>query len=320
MSDKIKKLLILAGILAAVCVIYFVVSRCIDNQNEKKASQAAEESEANRIWVTTLDGIRDISFEEGENQIHFVKKDDCWYEAQDENFPVDQTALQTLVDLYSSVEATRSLTGGDALSDYGLDTPALSIHLTDGSGKITSLYIGNKVNDEYYLKKDASEVVYTVNADIYSTLSGKSLYDFVQIKELPQITVDAVESISIHFDDQNYDFKKESAEASESESGESEAETEGSDHFSELASTIAGLSISGCVDYNAENHLENYGLKNPEMRISYTYLNDDVPETIVIYVGDMSSDGENYYILEEDTTAVYMIPASSIEGIRGYLE
>lgn len=340
-NKRTRNLLILFVVLIAACAAYFIIDKAGAASQAKKESEAARESEENRIWLTQIDDLTSIQINNDKGTLTFHKKDDTWYEKADEKFPVNQTALGTLADTLSYMEATRKLEGADAPADYGLLEDALSVTVTDAKGVSSTIYIGNAVGDEYYAKISGSDTIYTVSSSLYSQITGKALYDFVQLESLPNVTSDEITSVKITANDKTYLYTKipseesgETAETDTAEPKESEAaktkwqlkvdgkeeDIEDETSVTGLISAITGLSISGCINYNAsESELEEYYLKDPEMTIQYTYETEEGEKTAAIYIGSMTSDSQSYYILLNQSSAINMMSAESVQGIKGYL-
>lgn len=358
-KNKNKVLLILVAVLVMICAIYFIITKVTAAKEAKQESEANAESEANRIWVTQIDEVTGISIHDGDTQLDFEKINGTWYTTEDKDFPVDQDKMSALVSEYSDVESSRSLVNGDDLSAYGLDAPSLTISVTDGNGVVTQLLVGDKVGDEYYLKTADSDTIYTVDDTVVSTVSGLTLYDYVKINQLPTVTADQIENITIDAGDKTYVLDAEdsiaanntssgdetsaadtldNANASDTadnnanisstagtdetaESENAESENSNSETWSSLTQALAGMSIDSCVDYNAsEEALKTYGLKSPSKRIEYTYENDEGQNTVTLYIGEMTADGTGYYVLQSGSSAVNIILAQSIDGLLGYLQ
>ena len=290
-----------------------------------------------------IDEVTGISIHDGDTQLDFEKTDGTWYTTEDIDFPVDQDKMSALVSEYSDVESSRSLVNGDDLSAYGLDAPSLIISVTDGNGVVTQLLVGDKVGDEYYLKTADGDTIYTVADTVVSTVSGLTLYDYVKINQLPTVTADQIENITVDAGDKTYVMDAEDSVTSDStssgdeinasdtsstagtdETAESEntkSEKSNSEIWSSLTQALAGMSIDSCVDYNAsEEALKTYGLKSPSKRIEYTYENDEGQNTVTLYIGEMTADGTGYYVLQSGSSAVNIILAQSIDGLLGCLQ
>ena len=100
--------------------LYFILKR-------KNASE--EEAESSKIQVLSVESgkVEKFSFQTEDESASFSKKDDEWKNDDDKKFPVDQDALETLLESITSLEAERKLENVDGLSEYGLEDPADTI-------------------------------------------------------------------------------------------------------------------------------------------------------------------------------------------------
>jgi len=372
-KNKNKILGALVAVLAVICGVYFGVSKYMHSSAQKAEADAAAASEAGRIWVTQMDTVQQVSFDNGVAELSFTKKEDTWYYDGDEYFPVSQDALDALASAAGSMEATRAIEEGDALADYGLEKPAVQVTVTDTEERRVVLALGNPVNSEYYLKTADSGTVYTVSADLMNAVSEKTLYDFVVVESLPAVSAEKIQTMEVDTDGKAYRIERNETEdsddaepeetkgsgetevADETKTSESEDETEQTETPDEeeasdtaasdeetrtwtlfidnqaqdgdhdnlgrnLAQTLSGMGIAGCVDYNAgENELSGYGLDDPPMRIHYTFEGDDGMQSVTIYVGYMTEDESAYYVMVNDSSAVNTISAETVNGIKGYM-
>lgn len=101
----------------------------------------------------------------------FVKEDGTWYMADDREIPLDQTYIDAMENTYASLTATRQIDEPDALSDYGLDSPAYTVQATDADGNTTTFSVGDAADEDYYLTVDSAQApVYTVTSSAVSVL------------------------------------------------------------------------------------------------------------------------------------------------------
>ncbi len=208
MNKKTKNLIILVSLLVVAIGSYVGITIFNENQEEKEASIQSMEEEANRIVITDMDNVVEVSYNNGTDELSFIKNDDTWYYKEDENFPLEQSYVTELANAAGQLNGIRKLENGDALSDYGLDTPSAIIILKDENGNETTLNIGNSVNEDYYLYVTGDEsIVYTVSSTLLSKIDY-SLYDLVQLEEIPTISASTVESISIVEDSKDIELKK----------------------------------------------------------------------------------------------------------------
>lgn len=350
MNKKNQKILIILGIvLAAVCIVYVVLTRAAAAKEAKEESESAAQSEAARVFVTDMDDVNTIILNTGETELRFVKNDDTWDYDGDDKFPVNQDILKTIAEAAGNFEADRKLENGDSLDAYGFADDNVSVTAKDSAGTEVTLVYGDAVGDGYYVKTSDSDTVYTAGSTLYSQFQGKTLYDFVQEEALPTTFSDDIMQVKLTFDGKTYTYDKpaeeesdtsesteaenDTSESTETESGAAESETESetkspeAEAFDNLAAAIPGMSIEKCADYYADKtELKKYGLDKPKMTIEYTYTDSDGNEkTQIIYVGSTAekendADADAYYVRLEGSDMVNTISANSIDGLKGYVE
>ena len=206
MSKK-KNLMVLLIVFAALIAVYAAVSAYSDYAQKKQEEQEAAESEAERIWVTDIEEVKEISYDNGTDSLAFVKEDDEWKYKDAEDFPLVQSYLTALEETASHLEASRKLEGGDELEAYGLAEPAATVTVTDSSGNEITLGIGNSVDDEYYLAVDGEDIPYTVSSTLYNQIQY-SLYDMVQIEEFPDLSEDTLVSVEVTNESGTYTLER----------------------------------------------------------------------------------------------------------------
>lgn len=206
MSKK-KNLIVLLIVFVALIVVYAATSAYSDYAQRKQEEQEQEESEANRIWITDIEEVREISYDNGTDSLAFVKEDEEWKYKDAEDFPLVQSYLTALEETVSHLEATRKLEGGDELEAYGLAEPAAMVTVTDSDGNETTLGIGNSVDSEYYLVVEGEDIPYTVSSTLYNEIQY-SLYDMVEIEEFPDLSEDTLVSVEVTNESGTYTLER----------------------------------------------------------------------------------------------------------------
>lgn len=340
MNKKNKRMLIILGaVLVFACLLYIVITRVQAANEAKKASEAAAESEAARVFVSDMDEVTNLTLNTGEATLTFVKDGETWHYKEDEKFPASQDILRSIAEAMKKFEADRRLEDGDALSAYGFGEDNLSVTAADTAGNTKTIIYGNESGDGYYVKADDADTVYTAGTTLYSQFQGKTLYDFVESETLPTTFSDDITQVKLEFDGETYVYDRPDEEESEaakesktkeSENSENETEAEtksaGEEAFEKLAAAIPGMTIAQCADYYADAaELKAYGLDKPQMTIEYVYTDSDGnTQTQIIYVGSKAekaedTDTEAYYIQLGGSDMVNTISVNSIDGLKGYV-
>ena len=159
MKNRKKALIIAIICLAAAAVLYLLVV---------KLSQRSEDADSSddSLVISSVDSgqITAISYEKDGKSLSFRKEDGTWYNAEDKSFPVDQDSLTTMTNALGAVSATRKLDSPEDLSEYGLDSPVLTVRYMASDGKEAEFTVGdtNDAAGGSYLKISGDDAVYLV--------------------------------------------------------------------------------------------------------------------------------------------------------------
>ena len=138
MKNRKKALIIAIICLAVAAVLYLLVV---------KLSQRSEDADSSddSLVISSVDSgqITAISYEKDGKSLSFRKEDGTWYNAEDKSFPVDQDSLTTMTNALGAVSATRKLDSPEDLSEYGLDSPVLTVRYTASDGKEAEFTVGD---------------------------------------------------------------------------------------------------------------------------------------------------------------------------------
>lgn len=140
MKNRKKALIIAMICLAAAAVLYLLVVK----MNQKEANSESDDSNDSLVISSVDSGqITAISYEKDGKSLSFIKEDGTWYDAEDKKFPVNQDSLTTMTNTLGAVSATRKLEKPEALSEYGLDSPVLTVRYTASDGKEAEFIVGD---------------------------------------------------------------------------------------------------------------------------------------------------------------------------------
>lgn len=338
MSKK-KNLITLFVVLAVLAAAYFGVTAYSDYASQKKEEQEQAESEENRIWITDLDEVKEISYDNGNEKLAFIKKDGEWKYKEAEDFPLEQTYLTTLEETVSHLEATRKLEGGDELEAYGLEQPQATVTVSDEEGNKTTLNIGNSVESEYYIFKEGEEIPYTIGASLYNEIQN-NLYDMIQIEEFPDLTEENILSVEIKNGMENYILEKEevtSASAADATAEDAQKEYEWYLKMGDKRTKISeeslcdtvlnnlyGLAFESCEHYQGdETQLKETGLDKEEIAFTVKYTEEDEKQAeYTVIVGKKKTSEEDgtsgYYGRLSDSKAINILNETAVENITGH--
>ena len=325
-SVKKRNLIILIVLLAVLAAAYAGVIKYKDYLADQKAVR----EEADQIKITDLNNIEKIEYDNGTDQLSFVKKDDIWYYEKDQDFPLVQSYLTALEGTAGQLTAVRKLEDADELQVYGLKEPAGSVKLTAADNTEVTLLIGNKSEENYYLCIEGEDIVYTVEAGLMEDI-GYSLYDMVDFQPYPVIAAENINRLEITYNKKKSVYEKQKAEgAGEQDAADGEVQAEeaawtvdrdgeaeevSGSEMTELLDAAGNIIISGCVNYKAsKDELKEYGLLEPAARIKVTWETEGEESQVVLMIGGQENETGNYYVMMDDSEAVGIVEASKLEA------
>ena len=191
---KNKKGLIAGIVILLVLIGVYVGLKVAGPEEEEKQT---EEKEITAFEVKAED-ISQVFIENDDVQYTFVKEEDTWKYAEDENLPLNQAIVSNIVSGLTSVKAQRELVDIEDFADYGLSEPKLKVTITDKNNEQTVLNFGddNEAVSGTYISIGNNEKTYLVNSSLKTELQFEK-NDLAQIEELPQIAVGNIKKIEI---------------------------------------------------------------------------------------------------------------------------
>ena len=334
MKNRKKALIIAIICLAAAAVLYLLVV---------KLSQRSEDADSSddSLVISSVDSgqITAISYEKDGKSLSFRKEDGTWYNAEDKIFPVDQDSLTTMTNAPGAVSATRKLDSPEDLSEYGLDSPVLTVRYTASDDKEAEFTVGdtNDAAGGSYLKISGDDAVYLVASDFADTFNS----DIYQLAEsFPTITSDSITDINVKSGSHTLEIKNDSDGGGiVLENGE-EKENCASSSVTQFINTVTGITFKSHVEYNCKD-LSKYGLDKPTADISVDYTTaetvtetsaESVQETadteetesetetvevakqLILHIGSQNEDGD-YYAALDGSKEVHVVSGDTIKEL-----
>lgn len=269
-----KKLIYLSSTLILVILAYWGVSKI------NEAQESAQEDTSTPLLSLTEDSISQICFEYNNDSITLSSHSDSWVYPDDLAFPVDQSFPETMVTNLSTLSASKVIDEPEALAEYGLDQPVCTIQVTAADTQY-KLEIGNEstLSSEYYLSI-GDDKVYLVSDALLSAFSYE-LDNLLKLEDIPDMT--DVQSFTIQSDTQNMeiDYLEESDLTYSDDyvwfmNSDDDYLALDSSLTTSLIENISNLTWTSCVSYNTTtNDLTNYGLDQPAVTATLTYLESE---------------------------------------------
>lgn len=183
MKRQKKQFLLLVIVLLLLLLAYIGIRF----YNQKQEENDAKEKETETVQVTQIDDseITHFSYQQDGNTLSFTKEGEDWIFDADSSVSLDVSAIESMLSVAGSLNATEEIKEYEDEAAYGLDAPANTITLTDEKGTIT-LYLGNEnaISGGYYLKTSNSGAIYLVGDEIVSAFS----------KSVEELTAEAEET------------------------------------------------------------------------------------------------------------------------------
>ena len=121
---RAKRIYILLGILAVICVVTFFVVK-----HEEKQENIRNSGEV--VLEVDVDSVESISWENESESLAF-HKEDGWIYDDDTAFPVNEEKINELIEQFEQFSAAFIIEEVTDYSQYGLDDPVCTIEMVAG--------------------------------------------------------------------------------------------------------------------------------------------------------------------------------------------
>lgn len=296
--SKAKRLYVLLGVLAAVCIATFAVKHIETKKEDIRVS-------GETVFALDAESVTGISWTRGEDSLSFYKDDDgAWKYAADEAFSVDADKINERLGLFEAFNAAFTIENADDLGAYGLDKPECTVTLTTADGDIR-VTLGDYSNmDAQRYVSFGGDTVYLAAEDPLESF-GTELKAMIKNDTTPDIT----EADTLTFSGgESYTIVRD-------ENGESICEDDiyfadgkplDTSKVKSYLRVIASLGLGEYASYDVNlDKLGFYGLDNPAFTVTLGYTDDDGEEkTFSLAVGQNKSEVEIAEKNGEDVSTV----------------
>lgn len=189
---KQKKQMLILLIVCLVCVGGYFLLQKVDLEKEEETTA----SETVKLDIFDSESISELTVA-GENELHFVKKDDVWYAAEDESLNLDQSTVQSLVRNLKTIYVDTVIEAPEDLDQFGLADPAMTVTAVMADGNTAVIYTGiyNDMTYCYYIQVEGDANVYLVDNYVIGSCK-KSLDEFIVVEETETETEEEAEADS----------------------------------------------------------------------------------------------------------------------------
>ena len=286
---RAKRMMVLVAVLVIVCIATFALSHYEQTQEEIQNSDAI-------ILEIPADSVTSLSWEYSTGDgLAFDKTEEGWKYQEDEAFPVSEDKVSDILSHFEAFGVSFIIENVTDYSQYGLDEPECTIHLSTGETSY-DIKLGDfsKMDQQRYIDiGDGS--VYLVSEDpmdyVYSALSSMILHDDTPgFETVTDITFEGAENYTIVRNDEGTgSYNSEDIYFTEQNGSAVPLDTASIQTY---LNTVTSLGLLNYVTYNAtEEELETYGLDEPELSISihYSYTGENeetVSDTFLLHISE----------------------------------
>lgn len=313
--NRSKRLLVLVGVLAAVCLAAFAVTRI-----EEKKEQIKNTDEI--VLSLPTESVTALSWEYDGESLSF-HRDGVWLYDGDEAFPVSQQAVEDLLAQFQSFGAAFVIEDVTDYGQYGLTQPVCTIHLTAEETDYTvELGDFSSLDAQRYVSIGDGNV-YLVKHDPLDEFDAV-LRDMIDHDETPAF--DAVASLTFSGAEQyTIDYQEDGGNSFRADdvyfTGGLPLDTA---KVSAYLRAITSLNPTDYVTYNAtDGELADCGLDDPELTVTVDYADEDeAAQRFVLHIsrnpeqaGEELEDVTDAYVRVGDSPILYRIDAASYAGL-----
>jgi hypothetical protein len=273
---RYKRLYLMLGVLCAVCIVTFAVSKY---EEHKELIQNSDEI----ILELPSDSVQSLSWEYDGQTLAF-HRGDTWLYDDDEAFPVDEEKIGEMLEQFQEFGVSFIIEDVEDYGQYGLDDPVCTIDLGTEDQTYEVLLGDFSVMDSQRYVSIGDGNVYLVQDDPLDYFDAQ-LSDVIKNDEIPDF--DRAEAIRFSGEEEYQISYQEDSGDSYREEDVYFTQRDGRNQpldpslVEGYLDDMKSLGLTDYVTYNAsETDLATYGLDDPELTVSvdYTLENEDGEE------------------------------------------
>ncbi len=331
-----KKLLIMLSLLVCLVAAALLQKLFFPADEEDGTADTGEAEVLYTIVETSEENVTALSFTKNESELSFKKEGDSWYTGNTARVKCDAEIVASMVKAVAGLSGSNMLenVSAEKRSEYGFDTPTLSVKLSAGNNNITLLFGSyNKIAERYYIcDKNIPDTVYTVDSSVYEAFSYE-LGELLIHDTLPEISADSINKITLG----DITLEKIKTPTEENEQGyilsATRTENGKSADYSHaelyrMAEDISEWSTDNFVEFN-EGDGSEYGFTEPILlTVNYEERKEleaegagggyiDTEKELSLILGKKDEDGLYFFKVSENSPLIYKLPTSVISEIFG---
>lgn len=167
--------------LIILCTVFLLVAAAfilLKIYQKNVPEEVPEEAAAYQVLDVEPSLVTEIGIITEEETTNLIRENGTWKCLEDEDFALDGDLIEAFLENICHLTSDLQIENAEDLSQYGLDTPVISVTLQWDSNMYT-LKLGdyNSMISSYYVGVNDEPTVYTGDSSLYYTLN-KSLEDF----------------------------------------------------------------------------------------------------------------------------------------------
>ena len=314
------RLAVLFGALLVLVGAWYLAARYSDRQQTQQAAQAHEEQSID-ISVGPAEEVTALAWDYFGDAVSLALEDGTWVKADDAACPIDQNAVQPLIQAVASVTASDKIENVTDFDQYGLADPAFTVVAAAADTVNTYSIGGQSPTGAYYVRLNGEDAVYVESGEL-AVRFQIPLDDVLQMETVPE-DISAVVDLTVETDGGIYELRYLDDASSAwytgadpwflvDENGDPVRPLD-TDRTEELYGLVTGLQFTRCENWNAED-LAAYGLDQPQGTVLVGYLSEEGSlESFTVSFGDYM-DGDVYVCLE-GSRMVYRVDGKVLDRL-----
>ncbi|MDY5612965.1 DUF4340 domain-containing protein [Dysosmobacter sp.] len=313
-------LLILMAALLVVLGMRYRASRDIGKEDPTVPGDTAVT--VNQYAYTSL------QYDNGSTTLSFARDETgAWTWDGGHDFPLDDTVVNSILELLTNWQPQQILTGAEAQEKSGLSEPVASLTAATASGAVTTVLFGNTTTDgsSYYVCRSGDENTVYILADTLYQLMNVPIYDMYDLPELPELREDRILSVTVQGvspdGDQPGPLTVLTAQRAEDDTvttwRSSGANVTDLPLVQSLLEDVTALTITKCVDFDPSDEAASLcGFDEPAAKLDITYATEGgAQQELHIVIGNRLPDGSGRYIRLGDDTTLFFLPTELLDPL-----
>jgi hypothetical protein len=144
----------------------------LPNSLDTSADKTSDDLRDHTVLHVDADQAAGAELKNSSGDIVVTKLPNGWHMTKPDAAAADSDSVSSLISAVANAKMV-SVASETAinLSKYGLSNPPVSITVTNGIGKSSTLIVGSKQGDNYYAQDTSRPTIFEINADLYKKLT-----------------------------------------------------------------------------------------------------------------------------------------------------